>query len=571
MAGQNPLEQIKTFFTRYTLQQKLALAGSAALVLVLLWVLVYFVNRVEYQTLYADLDPQEAQGIVQKLTELKVPYELGADGRTVKVAADKIAEVRIQMASQGLPESGRIGFEIFDRTNFGLTNFQEQVNYQRALEGELARSIMTLAEVEATRVHLVLAKESLFQSSDDQTKASVILKLKNGRSLSATAASGIVNMVASAVKGLTAEKVVLIDYRGKILSRNGSEGGLSAQQLDARQKLETELAAKIVQILEPAVGQGKVRPQVSATMNFQQVEETVEQYDPKGSVVRSQEKQEDHQPKSERVGGIPGPRNTQSANPANPAAAPAAGADATATNNPNDNLLKQKETINYEVSKAVRHVVNPVGKIERVSVAVLLDNHTKITTGADGKEQISQEPRSPEELKKYHDLVAAAIGLNPDRGDQLTLENISFQSETELIDTKPTFLDKQGPLIMTGLRYLIIPIVFIILYLLFLRPVQKSVSASWAPAATALGAGRNVPRLTAGNLQTPMTVKQLEAQLNGTALKDDYAGTPEREFLPLPTPSKMDLIRKRVVEQASTDPETVARLVRVWLADEKNK
>src|SRR5438105_7333257 len=242
MAGQNPLEQIKTFFTRYTLQQKLALAGSAALVLVLLWVLVYFVNRVEYQTLYADLDPQEAQGIVQKLTELKVPYELGTDGRTVKVAADKIAEVRIQMASQGLPESGRIGFEIFDRTNFGLTNFQEQVNYQRALEGELARSIMTLAEVEAARVHLVLAKESLFQSADEQTKASVILKLKNGRSLSASAAQGIVNVVASSVKGLTAEKIVLIDYRGKVLARPEGEGAgaLTGQQLGERQRLESE-------------------------------------------------------------------------------------------------------------------------------------------------------------------------------------------------------------------------------------------------------------------------------------------------------------------------------------------
>src|SRR5215470_12558358 len=332
MAAQtpNPLEQIKAFFTRYTLQQKLALAGSAGLVLILLWVLVYFVNRVEYQTLYADLDPQEAQGIIQKLQELKVPYELEPDGRTVKVTADKIAEVRIQLASQGLPENGRVGFEIFDRTNFGLTNFQEQVNYQRALEGELARSIMTLAEVEAARVHLVLAKESLFQTADDQTKASVILKLKDGRTLTPTAAQGIVNMVASAVKGLTPEKVVLIDYRGKILSRNETgENGLSAQQLDSRQKLETELSGKIVQILEPAVGQGKIRPQVSVAMNFQQVEETVEQYDPQGTVVRSQQKHEERQPKTERVGGIPGPRSTQSQNPANPAAPTPPAASAT--------------------------------------------------------------------------------------------------------------------------------------------------------------------------------------------------------------------------------------------------
>src|SRR5215813_8162655 len=320
MATTNPLDQIKSFFTRFTLQQKLAIGGSGSLVLVLLWLLVHFMTQIEYQTLYSELDPQEAQSIVQKLTELKVPYELTTDGRTIKIESDKLAETRIQLASQGLPESGRVGFEIFDRTNFGLTDFQEQVNYQRALEGELARSIMTLAEVEAARVHLVLAKESLFQTPDEQTKASVILKLKNGRVLSPSAAQAIVNVVASSVKGLSPEKVVLIDYRGKILSRNesGDSPGLSAAQLDARQKLETELSNKIVQILEPAVGQGKVRPQVSVVMNFQQVEETVEQYDPQGSVVRSQEKQDERQqqPKLPPVGGIPGPRSTPSPNPA---------------------------------------------------------------------------------------------------------------------------------------------------------------------------------------------------------------------------------------------------------------
>jgi flagellar M-ring protein FliF len=564
MAGRSPFEHIQAFFKRYTLQQKLALAGSGALVLILLWTLVYVMNRVEFQTLYADLDPQEAQGIVQKLQELKVPYRLGEDGRSIKVASDKLAEVRIQLASQGLPESGRIGFEIFDRTNFALTNFQEQVNYQRALEGELARSIMTLAEVEAARIHLVLAKESLFQTSDEQTKASVILKLKNGRSLSPAAAQGIVNMVASSVKGLAPERVVLIDYRGKILSRNeGGESGLSAQQLDLRQKLETELSSKIIQILEPAVGPGKVRPQVSVMMNFQQVEETVEHYDPQGSVIRSQQKQEERQPKIERVGGIPAPRGTPAPNPANPASAGAA-PDSANSSAVADNLLKQNETINYEVSKAVRHVLNPVGKVDRLSVAVVIDNHTKVTTGQDGKPQTAQEPRNAEEMKKYKDLVAAAIGFNPDRGDQLTVENVSFEGETELVE-KPTFLEKQGPIIMTALRYLIIPVVFIILYLLFLRPVQKSVLANWLPAG-APGNAKDVQRL-GGPVQTPITLKQLEAQLNGMPAE---AGTPE-DYLASVPPSKIDMIRKRVVEHAKTDPEAVARLVRVWINDERKK
>jgi flagellar M-ring protein FliF len=572
MAGPNPLEQAKQFLKRYTLQQKLTLAGSGAIVLVFLWALVHFMNQVEYQTLFADLDPQEAQGLVQKLQELKVPYQLEVDGRTIKVASDKIAEARIQLATQGLPESGRVGFEIFDRTNFGLTNFQEQVNYQRALEGELARSIMTLAEVEAARVHLVLAKESLFQTPEEQTKASVILKLKSGRVLSQSAAQGIVNVVASSVKGLAPEKVVLIDYRGKILSHNESaDSGLSAQQLDVRGRLETELSNKIVQILEPAVGQGKVRPQVSVIMNFQQVEETVEQYDPQGSVVRSQNKLQEWQPKVERVGGIPGPRSTSSSNPANPAAAAAAAAaqaDPTAPATPGDNRTKQNDTVNYEVSKAVRHVVNPVGKLDRMSVAVIIDNHTKVTTGQDGKPQASQEPRNADEMKKYKDLVSAAIGFNSERGDQLTVENISFEGETELIQP-PTFLEKQGPVIVTGLRYLIIPVVFILLYLLFLRPVQKSILTGLSPAGVAGPSSRAIARLP-GAIQTPMTVKQLEAQLNGTPAQQ-AAEAVLNEYAPVASPSKIDMIRKRVVEHAQSDPETVARLVRLWLSDERTR
>src|SRR5262249_47254254 len=244
------------------------------------WVAVFLSNRIDYQLVFSDLQPSEAQGIIQKLQELKVVYQLSADGRSISVPSEKASEIRIQLASQGMPSNGRMGFEIFDQTNFGLTNFQEQVNYQRALEGELARSIMTLSEISAARVHLVLPKDSLFKSEEDEAKASVILKLKNGRNLSESAVQGIVNVVASSVKGLVPERVTLIDYRGKVLSRPAEKGPLTTQQLDVRQRLENDLATKITQILEPAVGAGKVRPQVSVVMNFQQVEESSERYDP---------------------------------------------------------------------------------------------------------------------------------------------------------------------------------------------------------------------------------------------------------------------------------------------------
>jgi flagellar M-ring protein FliF len=555
---------IKAFLARYSLQQKLAMVFAAGLVIVLTWTMVYFVNKVSYQVLYSDVDPAEAQSIVTKLQGMQVPYELSEDGRTIRVASDKLSEVRIQLASEGLPESGRVGFEIFDRTNFGVTNFQEQVNYQRALEGELARSILTLSEVAAARVHLVMAKESLYERSDDQTKASVILKLKSGRSLPDSGVQGIVNLVASAVKGLSPDKVAVIDYRGKMLSRTEAESSLTGQQLGMRQTVESELSAKIVQILEPVIGVGKVKPQVSVAMNFQQVEETEENYDPKSPVVVSAQRQSDTTTGTSPVGGIVGVA------PPKPPAATTPGA--TVTPPPTTTSGKSSEVVNYEVSKSIRHIVNPVGKIERISVAVVLDNQIESSTGADGKVTVKSTPRTPEEMKKYQDLVAAAIAFNAERGDIINVENFSFENENgpESV-TEPSFLDKQSPTILTALRYIIIPIAFVLIYFLFIRPVQKSVMAGWIPVAADGGSTRGLLR---GGVQTPLTVKQLEARLasgNSVSEKDSLGNSVDLDMLSQQGPSKIDLIRKRVIEQAKQDPETVARLVRVWLNEEKNR
>ena len=539
---------------------------AAGLVIVLTWTMVYFVNKVSYQVLYSDVDPGEAQSIVTKLQGMQVPYELSEDGRTIRVSSEKLSEVRIQLASEGLPESGRIGFEIFDRTNFGVTNFQEQVNYQRALEGELVRSILTLKEVAAARVHLVMAKESLYESADDQTKASVILKLKSGKSLPASGVQGIINLVASAVKGLSPDKVAVIDSFGKMLSRSEAENSLTGQQLGMRQNVETEMAAKIVQILEPAVGVGKVKPQVSVSMNFQQVEETQENYDPQKAVIVSSQRQSDTVTGATPVGGVVGVR------PPPPPTVTAPGTNVTTAPPTPSTSGKSSEVVNYEISKSTRHIVNPVGKIERVSVAVVLDNQTETTTAADGKVSVKSTPRTPEEMKKYHDLVAAAIAFDMGRGDQLIVENISFDSENspESI-AEPTFLEKQSPTILTGLRYIIIPIAFVLIYFLFIRPVQKSVMAGWVPVTAD---GQSTRGLLRGGVQTPLTVKQLEARLassnTGGDLKD-LGNSADFDLLAPQGPSKIDVIRKRVIEQAKQDPETVARLVRVWLNEEKNR
>ena len=411
-------------------------------------------------------------------------------------------------------------------------------------------------------------------------------------------------MVASAVKGLEPAKVTVIDFAGRILSKNDDSGPMSGRQLETRLTIESELAEKITRILEPVVGVGKVRPQVSVVMDWQQVEETVEQYDPNSSVIRSQQIRTERTPGDNQAIGIPGPQGQ----PIDPAVAPGQPGEG--------DYVSENEVVNYEVSKSVRHVVNPVGEILSMSVAVILDNKTTIEVDDEGVATPLSEPWGQQEMTKYRDLVAATVGFNANRGDSLIIENVSFGNEALPI-TPPTMLEQQAPLILTALRYLIIPVVFLFVYLLFLRPLQKTIFANWEPrpqlAAAAAAAGD-----FGATIQTPVSVQQLEEQLNSAPLPTvpgqaqalpaqvgmpapasvpapagidansipsiasargpetntippivSADGTPEREFLPLPTSNKVDLIRSRVVEHAKREPETVARLVRVWLNEDK--
>jgi flagellar M-ring protein FliF len=236
----------------------------------------------------------------------------------------------------------------------------------------------------------------------------------------------------------------------------------------------------------------------------------------------------------------------------------------------NASVIRQNETTNYEVSKAVRHIVNPVGVVERISVAVIVDNASKTATSGAGQSETTSEPRTPEQMQKYRDLVSAAVAIDTERGDQLIVENISFDTEVEVEPVAaPTFMEENAPLILTGLRYMIIPVAFLLIYVLFLRPVQKMIVGGSASA----GDRKPRPLPRSDRLQTPLTVKQLEAQLSrtGGVLDGDDGDTTERELRPLPAANKMDAIRKRVVDQAKQDPETMARMVRLWLSDEKNK
>src|SRR5215813_2376393 len=308
--------QLKLLNSKLTWGQKISLVTFAITVAAGLSLMIYFMNQEEYQTLYSSLSTEESGTVIAKLKDLKVPYRLEDGGKVIKVPSARVDELRIQLASDGLPQSGKIGFEIFDRTNFGMTEFVEKVNYRRAMEGELVRTILSLKEISQARVHLVLPKESLFQDRTQPAKASVLVKLNPGKRLSENSVSGIVHLVASAVEGLDPNNVTVTDSSGTLLSvlQGSSDEALNRTQLALRTQMERDLSAKVTRILEPVVGVGKVRADASVVMDFSHSEQTVEKYDPQGSVIRSQQKSDElNQPASTTSAGVPG---TQSNGPA---------------------------------------------------------------------------------------------------------------------------------------------------------------------------------------------------------------------------------------------------------------
>ena len=555
----NPvINQLRLLNEKLTLSQKMTIAIFGLLVIVGLAIMVYYMNQEEYQTLYSNLSSEEAGTVIAKLKDLKVQYRLTDSGRTVRVPANRVDELRIQLASEGLPQSGKIGFEIFDKTNLGMTEFLEKVSYKRALEGELARTILSLKEISQVRVHLVLPKESLFQEKSEPTKASVVIKLASGKQLAETMVSGIVHLVSSAVEGLDPQNVTVVDSSGRLLStRQGSaEEVLTTGQMELKSRAEKELTAKVVNILEPIVGQGKVKANASVVLDFSRSEQTEEKYEPLSptTAVRSQQTTEEGSgPSGSGPAGVPGTASNQ------PAPVPRITPVTTSSSSSN---FRKSQLINYEVSKLIKHTVNPYGDIKKMSVAVILDDGVKVEQGPGGTPVRKAAPRTADELKKIKDVVAAAIGVDNTRGDLLTVENIAFDSQISFEEVKPTFWEKWREYLQPAIRYGSFIMLFLLVYLLLIRPVTRKVFAPVTrvlspeeEAQKALEEGRQ-PRLA---LEAPKTVKELEAALE--------AG---QSALPLPKVDlrKADILKQRIVELVQKEPESGAQLIRVWLTEE---
>jgi flagellar M-ring protein FliF len=522
----------------------------------------YWINTPSYSLLATDMDAESAQSVVEKLKTAKVAYLLEDGGRTIRVASDRVDDMRLQISSQGLPSAGRIGFEIFDRTAFGTTEFLEHVNYRRALEGELARTIGTINDVQSARVHISMAKESLFASDAQQAKASVVLKLRDRKPLSASTVSGITGLVAASVESLRPESVVVLDTFGRPLSRpSGDDADAnSGLQLDKQRQLEHDLSAKVVSLLEPIVGVGHARVNVTARLDGNSLEETDEQWDPT-TVLRSRQMSMDGGGSfvagvpgsgggAAGVGGIAGaranaPQNLTTA----PAPAPAAPASPATSVGP----TRSTENTSYEVSRKTLHRISPRGQVARLSVAVVLDDDHPAATAVAGKAQA--KPRSPENLKNIERLVASSVGVDADRGDDVTVVNMAFAEDgSDVALPAPTVWQRVGPLVSSGGAVFEVGRILAVLglaafaFLGIIRPMAAN--ALKLPAAVAVAGAAAL-----GPGQAVATVAELESQIEADL--DAAARGPRR----------LNALTKRLGKTAEQEPEQVARLVRSLLAD----
>lgn len=453
----------------------LILAGTLAGGMVLwLWV-----QKPELQTLYTNLTSEDAASVVAKLKESHIPYELSADGTAVSVPAEKVHELRLQMASQGLPQGGGVGFEIFDRNSFGTTEFVQKLNYRRALQGELGRTIGQLAEVSKARVHLVVPERTLFSERQEPSRASVVVTLRAGKRLSEGQIQGIIHLVSSSVEGLSPQTVTVVDNHGQILSRTvdgSSPVQMTSAQLDYQKHLEKEIEGKIQSMLETVVGSGKAVVRVTSLLDLRQVEHTEEKFDPDTQVVRSEQRaQEQLSGSSASAGasGVPGvlsnvPPGTQAGSPSG----------ATSTNN----SQKKNEVINYEISKTVSRIIEPFGTIQKLSVAALIDGTYEAAQGDAPRKYV---PRNAEEMTKLEELVKKAMGYSAERQDQVEVVNIPFESNA-LLDEEAAAEEPPANKFSQWLpfvRYGIGLVVGLIAFIFVVRPVLKALLAPSPPVA----------------------------------------------------------------------------------------
>jgi len=559
------VNQLLQLWKRLTWPQRIWLGVAAAAVIGGLTALNHWNQERDFKPLFSGMAPEDAGTVTAKLRELGVEYRLADEGSTILVPSGKIAETRLQLASAGLPKSGHIGMELFDKANLGASEFAEQVNYHRAIEGELERSVMSLREVEQARVHVTMAKDSLYSEQRQPAKASIVVKLRHIGALSPQNVAAICQLTASAVPGLAPEQVSLVDTSGNLLNRphasgDGEDEHASEAALEYRKSVEHDIQSKVAQTLQPLLGSDHFRTGVSADVDITSADQSDEIFDPQKSVISTSQTTQDG-PGLPSASGIPGtPSNLP-----NPTSQPV-------TNLGASNYARHTESVTYSTSRVVKHTKLPQGSLKRLSLAVLVDHSVRL----EGARRVI-EPPSAEKLRVIRDLVSAATGLDTKRGDQLVVDAFPFESTlaaeplalaapaaVALPSNLPAWLQKlmehkNFPLIAglgaAGIVALILGWVVLVMRRRKKRIEMELAKSLEAAKAKELQAAEKTPEQT------------LEAQMAEQAVEKakQEAEALMKLKLPVISTKKTDVLTKHIAAEIKKDPAVMAQVVRSWL------
>ncbi|WP_033783387.1 flagellar basal-body MS-ring/collar protein FliF [Pantoea sp. 9140] len=547
---------------------RIPLIVAAAAVVAIVIAMVLWAKQPSYSVLYNNLTDEDGGAIVTQLTQMNIPYRFAENGGALMVPEANVHELRLRLAQQGLPKGGSVGFELLDKEKFGISQFSEQVNYQRALEGELARTIESLGPVKSARVHLAMPKPTLFVREQKAPSASVTLTLQPGRALDEGQIQAIAHMVSSSVAGLPPGNVTVVDQTGRLLTRSDNAGrDLNDAQLKYSSEVEARYQQRIEAILNPILGQGNVHAQVTAQINFDTSEQTDEKYqpnaNPSNTAIRSRQTSTSDQSGSPYPGGVPGalsnqpaPANTapvttpnnnaangQNANGQNNAANNASQTTSTAAASSAPTNSRRDDTVNYELDRSIRHTKVNVGDVQRLSVAVVVN----FRADDKGKAVALNE----QQLKQIEDLTREAMGYSQTRGDSVNVVNSQFNT-TEAVTADLPFWQQQSffDQLMNAGKWLLIALVAFILYRKLVRPhlVRKQAAEKAAAEAVAARAAAQQPEEEAFNVQLSKDELDQERKSNNRM--------------------SAEVMSQRIRDMSENDPRVVALVIREWMSKE---
>ncbi|MBN2140603.1 MAG: flagellar M-ring protein FliF [Desulfovibrionaceae bacterium] len=516
------------YWTGRTTSQRILLGGLAASVLLAFLLMVFWLNRPDFRVLYTKLYPEDAAKVVAMLQAAKEPYELQDNGQTILVPAERVYDLRLKIAGEGALHGQGIGFEIFDQVKVGQTDFVQRINYQRALQGELARTISEFPQVERARVHLVIPHKSLFIEEQIPPSASVVLKLKEGAQLDPQQITGIVNLVVMSVEGLEKERITLTDMQGKPLyePEEDSTLGLSTGQLQYKSELERKMERRVEELLMPAVGPQKVIARVNADLDFSQKTTRKELFDPANTVLRSETRNEESTKGQANLdGGVPEANFRGD------------GFTGTQTNQESN---RESRVSNFEINKEQQEIISPVGELKRVSVAVIVDGTYQAN---EQTKEMTYVPRTQEELARITNLVKSAVGFDEARGDAVEVSNISFGAPeiyegADLMRTIMEYAQRLGKPFLNGL------LIFLFL-ILVVRPV---VMALIRPRVAEEEAGE-VAGLPRGAERLALEEEEIDEEL-------------------LDTSRRLDNAKAQAIQLTEQNMEQAIRLLKNWIKQE---